>query len=290
MLERLQKIVAQAGVCSRRKAEELITAGRVAVDGQIITELGTKANPKQQRIMVDGRLLAAAEPPRYFLFYKPRGVVATLSDPQGRPALPDFVPHGRRGVRERVYPVGRLDYHSEGLILLTNDGALAYRVMHASSHLPKTYLAKVSGRPSEDQLNKLRQGVYLPEVLRPSPTGPSPRGTVPAVTRRARAVRTAPAQIRLLPARGSAADNPWLEVVLIEGRQNQIRRMFQSIGHPVEKLKRVRIGPLELGRLGPGQLRPLTPTELQGLRQQLRPERGAARPKSHPPTRIGRRA
>lgn len=305
--ERLQKILARAGLASRRKAEEWIAAGRVAVDGEIIAELGAKADPARQRITVDGRPVGPAEAPRYLLFHKPRGVVSTLSDPQGRPALPDFLPRGKR--TPRLYPVGRLDFHSEGLMLLTNDGALAHRALRASSHLPKTYWVKISGRPGEAQLERLRRGVYLP-AMTATPNGP----------RAARAARTAPARIRWLGARGASApgaargnaargpadrrdsasrprrsggpragDNPWLEVVLIEGRQNQIRRMFQLISHPVEKLRRVRIGPLELGSLPPGGLRPLAPSELNALRRELRGER-ATKSREVSAARAGRRA
>lgn len=263
MTERLQKILARAGLCSRRRAEEWIRQGRVAVEGHIVTQLGTQADPGTQRITVDGRPLRPAEPARYFAFHKPRGVVATLSDPEGRPCLADYLPRGRRGVRERVFPVGRLDFHSEGLLLLTNDGALAQRVLHASAHVPKTYRVKISGRPSPEQLDKLRRGVRLPAVQRPGRAAP--------------AVRTAPAQIRLLPGRAGETENPWLEVVLIEGRPNQIRRMFALIGHPVEKLKRVAIGPLALGQLPPGRLRLLSRADVQALSA---PRHGAAQHKS----------
>ncbi|MGH9542933.1 MAG: pseudouridine synthase [Terriglobales bacterium] len=259
MIERLQKILAHAGLCSRRAAEAWIAAGRVAVDGHVIQELGAKADPSRQQVTVDGRPLRRPEPPRYFLFNKPGGVVATLSDPEGRPSLANYLPRGRKGIHERVYPVGRLDFHSEGLLLLTNDGRLAHRVLHASAQVPKTYWVKVSGRPSEEKLERLRRGVMLPATTRrAAKDGGMVRG--------ARAVRTAPARIRPLPGRGGAA-NPWFEVILIEGRQNQIRRMFRLVGHPVEKLNRVKIGPLTLGALRPGELRPLTVAELQALRR-----------------------
>ncbi len=256
-MERLQKIIAHAGVSSRRKAEELITTGRVTVNGQVVSELGAKADPEVDHIFVDGKRLKA-EQPLYFLFYKPRAVVSTLSDPEGRPTVKDYIaPKSGRGISERLYPVGRLDYHSEGLLLLTNDGDLAHRILHASSEFPKTYWVKVSGRPAAEDVEKLRQGVYLDGR------------------------RTAPARIRFLSAQAPelrkhglhnpSEENPWLEVILIEGRQNQIRRMFARIGHPVEKLKRVKIGTLEIGSLKPGQVRGLTPPELNKLRNALAP-------------------
>jgi 23S rRNA pseudouridine2605 synthase len=259
-MDRLQKIIAHAGVASRRKAEELIVAGRVTVNGKVVTELGSRADARHDHIRIDGKPLAGPEQPLYLMFNKPRGVVSTLSDPEGRPTVADFI----RGARQRLYPVGRLDYHSEGLLLLTNDGELAHRVMHASSELPKTYWAKVAGRPEERQLEKLRAGIYL------------------------EGRRTAPAKIRWLAAhagekRGmkrTSDENPWLEIVLIEGRQNQIRRMFQSVGHPVEKLKRIRIGPLELGRLAPGELREMSSAEMAKLRRAA--TSGPAKPKKAP--------
>src|SRR5437588_5121235 len=156
--ERLQKIIAAAGVASRRKAEELITSGRVAVNGQTVTELGTKADPEQDHIRVDGKLLQGPQQHVYILLNKPKGFVTTVSDPEKRPTVMSLL----RGVKARVYPVGRLDYASEGLLLLTNDGDLALKLMKAASHVPKTYMVKVSGRPTEEELNKLRAGVSIP--------------------------------------------------------------------------------------------------------------------------------
>lgn len=253
MEERLQKVLARAGIASRRKAEEMITAGLVTVNGQVKTTLGEKADPRRDRIVVNGQPLPPPAAARHFLLYKPKGVVSTLSDPAGRPTVADFLPEERGRIRARLYPVGRLDYASEGLLLITNDGGLAYRVMHASSALPKTYWVKVSGRPDEQKLEKMRRGMFLP-----------PLGSAPAV-------HTAPAQVGWKggPTGKSADPNPWLEVVLTEGRPNQIRRMAQAIGHRVEKLRRVKIGPLEAGGMRPGQLRPLLPRELQALRRAL---------------------
>src|SRR5208283_4577904 len=161
--ERLQKIIAAAGIASRRKAEELITAGLVSVNGQTATELGTKADPEVDSIKVKGRLICAKEHPVYLLLNKPKGHVTTVTDPEGRPTVLDLV----HGIKARVYPIGRLDYLSEGLLLLTNDGALAQKLTHASSHVPKTYLVKVSGKPSDDDVAKLRTGVFLPAERTP---------------------------------------------------------------------------------------------------------------------------
>lgn len=241
--ERLQKIIAAAGIASRRKAEELITQGRVAVNGQIVSELGSKADPQRDHIKVDGKLLRGPQRNVYLLMNKPRGYVTTVSDPEGRPTVMDLVTN----VGQRIYPVGRLDYASEGLLLLTNDGELANHLTRAASHVPKTYLVKVSGQPAEGDIQKLRRGVRIGS--RPGP-------------RRAEQVVTAPAQVRLM----KEAQNPWYEVTLIEGKHRQIRRMFEEIGHHVEKIKRVRYGPLTLD-VEPGQFRPLTPKEVQSLRR-----------------------
>ncbi len=245
--ERLQKIIGAAGIASRRKAEELITAGRVSVNGQTITELGSKADPERDHIRVDGKLLHGPERHLYIMVNKPRGYVTTVTDPEGRPTIMELV----RGLGARVYPVGRLDYLSEGLVLLTNDGELAARLMHAASHVPKTYLVKVSGKPDDVAIEKLRAGVLLPPPI--AKTG-QPR-------RRERAAKTAPARIRLL----RDAPNPWYEVTLIEGRYRQIRRMFEQVGHHVEKIRRVRYGPLELD-VEPGAFRRLSHAEVARLK------------------------
>jgi 23S rRNA pseudouridine2605 synthase len=248
--ERLQKIIAAAGVTSRRKAEELITQGRVTVNGQVITELGSKADPERDHIKVDGKLLRGAERHIYLLLNKPKGYVTTVADPEGRPTVMDLVKH----VGERIYPVGRLDYGSEGLLLMTNDGELANFLTRAASHVPKTYLVKISGQASEEDIDKLRHGLRIGSK-------PGARGT--------QAVRTAPAQVRIV----REAENPWYEVTLIEGKNRQIRRMFEEIGHHVEKIKRVRYGPLNLD-VEPGQFRELTQQELLALRKPA--------PKTHP--------
>ena len=253
--ERLQKIIAAAGIASRRKAEELITAGLVSVNGQTVTELGTKADPQVDHIKVNGRPLGAAERHVYLLLNKPKGYVTTVNDPEGRPTVLDLL----RGVKARVYPVGRLDYLSEGLLLLTNDGELAQKLTHASSHVPKTYLVKVSGNPSDDAISKLRTGVFLPAEQTPLKS-PEAKQNVPSAKRRSKAVHTAPVRIKLV--RDSA--NPWYEITLIEGRNRQIRRMFEQVGHHVEKIKRVRYGALKLD-VEPGRVRHLTADEVKQL-------------------------
>jgi len=233
--ERLQKILARAGVASRRKAEELILAGRVWVNGAVVDRLGSKADPDHDHIKVDGRLLRPARRLVYLALNKPDKVVTTVHDPERRITVMDLV----RGVKERVFPVGRLDYHSEGLLLLTNDGELAQRITCASSHVPKTYLVKVNGALTPEQEEQFRTGVPL------------------------HGRRTAPAGLRLM----KRAVNPWYEVRLIEGRQNQVRVMFRHFGLLVEKLKRVRIGHLELGRLQPGEMRHLSAAEVERLKR-----------------------
>jgi 23S rRNA pseudouridine2605 synthase len=247
--ERLQKIIAAAGIASRRKAEELITSGRVSVNGQTVTELGTKADLEQDHIRVDGKLLQGAEQKVYLMLHKPKGYVTTVTDPEGRPTVMDLVRH----VRARLYPVGRLDFASEGLLLMTNDGALAQKLTHASSHMPKTYLVKVSGKPPEEAIARLRAGVVLP---------PERGATASGRPRRSEhgPVRTAPARITLF----REGDNPWYEITLTEGRNRQIRRMFEQVGHHVEKIKRVRYGPLELD-VEVGKFRKLEEHEVRRL-------------------------
>jgi 23S rRNA pseudouridine2605 synthase len=267
--QRLQKIIAAAGIASRRKAEELIAAGRVQVNGQVVTELGTKADPAHDHIRVDGKLLHGAERPRYFVLNKPKGYVTTASDPEGRPTVMEFFPRS-----ERVFPVGRLDFASEGLLLMTNDGALANALTRAAVRVEKTYLVKVSGRPSEGALSQLRHGVMIDRGTQIGKPGTPRRGD----TR----VMTAPARIRLL----RDADNPWYEMVLIEGRNREIRKMFEEIGHHVEKIRRVGYGPLILD-LEPGRSRDLTAQEIESLRraakgQSLRPEKKMPRPGAKP--------
>jgi 23S rRNA pseudouridine2605 synthase len=236
--ERLQKIIAAAGVASRRKAEELIASGLVTVNGQTITELGSKADPERDGIRVNGKLLHGPERHIYLLMNKPKGYVTTVKDPENRPTVMALL----RRISARVYPVGRLDYASEGLLLLTNDGELAHSLMKAASHVPKTYLVKVADKPTPEALARLREGVFIP-------------------SQQGGRVRTAPAKIRLVRESG----NPWYEVTLIEGKNRQIRRMFEEIGHHVEKITRVRYGPLELD-VRRGEFRKLTPQEVAKLK------------------------
>jgi 23S rRNA pseudouridine2605 synthase len=244
--ERLQKILAAAGVCSRRKAEELILAGRVQVNGKTITELGSKADPSRDHIRVDGKLLHGAERHRYYVVNKPKGYVTTVSDPQNRPTVMQLI-HGG----ERVFPVGRLDYASEGLLLMTNDGELANVLTRAAAKVEKTYLVKVSGKPSASGLEQLRRGIMI-ESGKPG-------------SREGR-VLTAPARVRLF----RDAENPWYELVLIEGRNREIRKMFEEIGHHVEKIRRIGYGPLVLD-VEPGEARELTAQEVEKLRRAVRP-------------------
>ena len=242
---RLQKILSQAGVASRRHAERLIVEGRVTVNGQVITELGSKADLEHDHIKVDGHLIRPPKRLVYLVLYKPNNTVTTVSDPQNRTTVMELL----HGVPERVYPVGRLDYHSEGLLLLTNDGEMANRITSAATHLPKTYVVKVNGTLTTAEEQRFRQGVPL-----------SGR-------------RTIPAGLKLI----QAAENPWYEVKLFEGRNQQIRLMFKHFGKLVEKLRRVRIGPIELGPLKPGQFRHLEPGELQRLRRALDRKQAAPR-------------
>ena len=233
--ERLQKILSRAGIASRRQAEEIIREGRVTVNGTVTTEMGSKADLERDHIKVDGRLLREPRTQVYIALHKPNNCVTTVTDPQGRATVMDML----HGVKERVYPVGRLDYHSEGLLLLTNDGELANALMAAASHVPKTYLVKVNGPLTSDQEQQFRDGV---------PLGGR---------------RTLPAGLKL----NHRAENPWYEVRLVEGRKNQIREMFKHFGRLVEKLKRVRIGPLELGPLKPGEFRYLSAEEVAKLKR-----------------------
>jgi 23S rRNA pseudouridine2605 synthase len=236
--ERLQKIIAAAGIASRRSAEKLISSGAVSVNGQIVTELGSKADLEHDHIRVNGKLLRGVEQHIYLLMNKPKGHVTTVRDPEGRPTVMDLL----RGIRTRVYPIGRLDYASEGLLLLTNDGDLAHRLMKAASHVPKTYVVKVSGTPQAAGLDKIRRGMTI-------------------ATDRGERVKTAPAKVRVV----RESDNPWYELTLTEGKNRQIRRMFEEIGHHVEKIKRVRYGPLSLD-VPPGEFRRLSVGEVDKLR------------------------
>src|SRR5919205_1962413 len=252
-VERLQKIIAHAGVASRREAESMIRDGRVTVNGRVITELGSKADADRDHIKVDGKLITRKEPHRYILLYKPKEVMTTVEDPQGRRTVLDLV----RGVRERIYPVGRLDFHSEGLGLLTNDGELAFKVSHPTHGSVKTYNVKVRGVPEERLVDKLRRGITIDGK------------------------RTLPCEIAGIKTTGKNAEegNSWWEVKLREGRTQKIRKMFQAVGHPVQKLKRVAIGPIADPKLSPGVWRELTEREVRMLATMKEPKkRGATRP------------
>ncbi len=259
--ERLQKILASAGIASRRKAEEFIVQGRVQVNGQLVTELGSKADPIHDHIRVDGKLIRPAHEFRYYMLNKPKEYVTTASDPQGRPTVMEFFSR----IRLRMFPVGRLDYYSEGLLLVTNDGELANSLTRAASHVAKTYLVKVSGIPAEGSLDKLRRGISIP--------------LGDGVGFREGRVRTTPAKVRLF----RTGENPWYEITITEGRNRQLRKMFEEIGHHVEKIRRVGYGPLVLD-LPPGEHRELTSNEVQSLYRavKLEPSHEAKSIKSMP--------
>jgi 23S rRNA pseudouridine2605 synthase len=239
MEERLQKLIAAAGIASRRHAEELIEAGEVSVNGEVVRELGTKADPARDHIKVRGRLinpLLESREKTYVLLNKPRGYLTALSDPEGRPLVSDLVPQSLG----RLHPVGRLDFNTEGLLILTNDGELTNHVTSARNHVEKVYEVKVKGVPPEQQIERLRRGVRLEDGARTAP---------------ARIVKT-----------DETKTNAWYEVILREGRNQQIRRMFDLISHSVIKLRRVRIGPVTAEGILIGQWRHLTPAEVKRLK------------------------
>jgi 23S rRNA pseudouridine2605 synthase len=231
MIERLQKLISQAGICSRRKAEELILAGRVTVNGRVATKLGSKADLSVDHVKVDEKLICIPFRKTYLLLNKPKGFVCTLSDPQGRPTIMDLLPEPSR----RLFPVGRLDLMSEGLLLLTDDGDFAQTIMSAGPHCPKTYLVKVRGNPTEEDLSTLRRGVRLEGKT------------------------LASCQIEEM----KPGENPWFKVSLIEGKNNQVRKMFDLINHPVVKLRRLQIGFLRDPKLKAGAFRPLSVEEIR---------------------------
>ena len=236
MEQRLQKLIAEAGIASRRHAEELIAAGEVTVNGKVITEPGTKADASKDHIKVKGKLInprLAKREKVYVLLNKPKGYLSSVSDPDGRPLVTELLPASLG----RIYPVGRLDFNTEGLLLLTNDGEFTNFITSARNRVEKIYEAKVKGLPPEGSLQRIRRGITLDD------------GT-----------KTAPAKITKV---NETASNAWFEVVLHQGKNQQIRRMFDSIGHSVVKLKRVRIGFLYDERLRPGEWRRLLPSEVQ---------------------------
>jgi 23S rRNA pseudouridine2605 synthase len=258
-LERLQKIIAHAGVASRREAETMIREGRVTVNGRVVKELGSRADADRDHVKVDGKLITQAEPHVYILLYKPKEVMTTVEDPQGRKTVLDLV----RGIRERIYPVGRLDFHSEGLIVLTNDGDLAFKVAHPRHGSVKTYHVKVRGVPEERLVEKLERGITIDGK------------------------RTLPCEIARMKTTGRNDDegNSWFDVKLREGRTQQIRKMFKAIGHPVTKLRRVAIGPISDPKLTPGDWRELTKQEVKLLSTHPEPKAPPA-PRRARPVRI----
>ncbi len=242
--ERLQKYLARCGVASRRRAEELIVAGAVMVNGRVVRELGVRVDAERDAVRVRGERVQLQRRSVYLLLNKPTGVVTTVADPEGRPVVLDLLPPRWR--EQRVYPVGRLDLYSEGLLLLTNDGALALRLTHPRYALTKEYHALVRGRPDAETLARFERGLMLEGETRP----------------------TAPARAWLLrPGDDDDADTTWVAAELHEGRNRQVRRMFDALGHHVLRLRRVRVGPLTLGDLPSGEVRPLTERELAALRK-----------------------
>jgi len=248
-MERLQKILSQAGVASRRAAEQLMLDGRVTVNGITVRKLGTKAEAARDDIRVDGRRIKIADRRRYILLNKPRGYVTTRSDPQQRPTVIDLLKKLRALTREEyVYPVGRLDFDSEGLLILTNDGELAAHLTHPSHEVARVYEAQLLGTPDERDLDRLRRGIVVDGR------------------------RTAPAEIHVSsrPARAVRGDKPQastLQITIREGRNRQVRKMCEAVGHPVTRLRRIAIGPLRDPRLRPGEWRELRPEEVVKLRQ-----------------------
>ncbi|NIM05355.1 MAG: pseudouridine synthase [Armatimonadetes bacterium] len=255
-MERLQKLLAAAGVASRRKAERLILEGRVTVDGRRVTRLGEKADPSRSKIMVDGRLLEA-EPKTYILLNKPKGPITSVSDPQHRPVVTDLV----QEVKVSLRPVGRLDAATEGLLLLTNDGQLAYRLTHPRWGVEKVYQAEVSRRPNAAALRRLRGGIALAEG------------------------KTPPARARMIPRRSGHA---LVEITIHTGWRRQVRRMLEAVGCPVMSLRRVQLGPIKLGNLPRGKWRRLNPAEVRTLWKAVAEPRKAQSAADREPVRTNR--
>jgi len=232
---RLQKILAELGIASRRKVETMIEEGRVMVNGKV-AEIGQKADPDLDHIKLDGKLLTRRPGPKvYYAFHKPRGVVSTLEDPQERPTVGDYL----RRIKARIYPIGRLDFDSEGLLLLTNDGDFTHDVLHPTKKTPKVYQVKVKGVLSDQDIVPLEKGIYLEDG------------------------KTAPAKVKKLR---KTKENSWVEITIYEGKKRQIRRMLHRVGHSVLRLVRVKVGGIELGGLAPGEMRPLTQKEIEKIR------------------------
>jgi pseudouridine synthase len=253
--ERLQKILSRAGLASRRGTEKAMAEGRVTVNGQVVTALGTKADPERDDVRLDGVRVRASRTPVYLLLYKPKGAITTRHDPEGRQTVMDLVPKVAG-----LFPVGRLDVTTEGLLLLTNDGAFAERVAHPRNEVPRVYHAKVHRVPDADTLARLRRGVSV-------------EGDRLTVDR-----------VRVL----EAGKNAWLEVTLHEGKHHEVKRMLEAVGHPVSKLKRVAVGRLTLKGMKPGEFRALTPLE---IRQFSGPSKAPAPKRTLPPrARSGHRS
>lgn len=235
-MERLQKYMARHGIASRRTCEDIITSGRVKVNGKVITEMGTVIDPTKDRVVVDGKKLTSVEKATYIMIYKPRGYISSVSDPSGRKKVTDLI----SDIKERVYPVGRLDYSSEGLLLLTNDGDFAYQLTHPSHNIPKTYRVRVKGIPTEREIEHLSKGIDLDNRV------------------------TKPAKVIFIDIREG---NALFEITIYEGRNRQVRRMFEKIGYEVVRLKRIKIGQLSLGNLKAGEYRRLLPSEIRKLKK-----------------------
>ena len=244
-LSRLQKILSEVGIASRREAEAFIREGRVTVNGRV-AKVGDKADPLRDHIKVDGRRATTAASKVYLMVFKPKAVVTTVHDPEGRPTVMDLV----KSQYPRLFPVGRLDYDAEGFLLLTNDGELAHRLSHPSFQIPRTYRVKVQGKPTWEEIRKLRSGIALTD------------GT------------TAPCNI--LPLQ-QTDENAWVEMTLHEGRNRQVKRMWEKMGYPVLKLRRVRFAGLSLGKLKPGEYRPLRPAEVEKLKKMTREHNAGGR-------------
>ncbi|MBW1973155.1 MAG: pseudouridine synthase [Deltaproteobacteria bacterium] len=238
MKERIQKIVAKAGIISRRKAEELIAQGRITVNGVVVKKFGTLADPEKDQILIDGKPIKGFEPKLYFLFYKPKGCLTTLKDPLGRPTVMDFL----KKLKWRLFPVGRLDYDTSGALLITNDGELAYRLMHPKYLIPKTYLVKVKGIPSFTEIERLKKGLK-------SNKGYSMK-----------------AQVKISK---KLKKNSYLMITLREGQNRQIKRMCLAVGHPVIKMERIRFAFLEIKDLKPGKYRSLEKSEVDRLKEMV---------------------
>ena len=242
MEERLQKILAKMGIASRRGAEEIILEGRVTINGKVAS-LGMKADLSKDHIKLDGKLLTKPEPKVYLMINKPKGVITTLAEEEERPTIKDYL----RNIRYRVFPVGRLDFDSEGLLLLTNDGDFAHSILHPSKKIPKTYHVKIKGIIEDEKIEKLRRGIRLKDGV------------------------TAPAKVKKLR---KAEENCWIEITIYEGKKRQVRRMCEQAGHPVLKLKRIKINGIDIGNLRTGELRYLTPDEVKKIKKEVMNDSG----------------